>query len=452
MIRIRCLSLLFLIPCLLVACTPSGTGSRSGAEPPPTAAVEAGDFVIAVSATGKVQPESEVEVKSKASGEIVEFPFQAGDLVRAGDLLVALDPVDEERNRERQRIELAATEARLAAARAALRVAEAERALAERDAAAAGAEARARLAEALARLARDEGLLAAGVVSREEAEASSTRAAEARAAVERTEAAAERARARGDDVERAAQEVRRAEADLGASLLSLQEAERRLADTRILSPLNGVVTETLVEAGQVVSSALTNVGGGTALLKIANLSRLYVLLAVDEVDIGQVRLGQEARIRPDAFRDAVLGGRVVQISPVGREEQKVVLFDVKVSVEGDGTEEPQKKAAALLRPGMTADVEVEVARSAGTLWIPREALDPSGARVRVAGEGAEPEERTVETGLRDAHRVEIRSGLAAGERVVLLGPATPSAWRRDAAPTADRGRARASFFWRLGRR
>jgi HlyD family secretion protein len=451
MIPVRLPWFVFLLPGLLVACNPSGTGSRSGAEPPPTAAVEAGDFVIAVSATGKVQPESEVEVKSKASGEIVEFPFQAGDLVRAGDLLAALDPVDEERNRERQRIELAAAEARLAAARAALRVAEAERALAERDAAAAGAEARARLAEALSRLARDEELLAAGVVSREEAEASRTRAAEAQAAVDRTEAAADRARARADDVERAAQEVRRAEADLGASRLALQEAERRLADTRIRAPLDGVVTETLVEAGQVVSSALTNVGGGTALLKIANLSRLFVLLAVDEVDIGQVRLGQQARIRPDAFRDAVLGGRVVQISPVGREEQKVVLFDVKVSVEEGGTEEPKRKAAALLRPGMTADVAVEVARSAGTLWVPREALDPSGARVRVVREGAEPEERAVETGLRDAHRVEIRQGLAAGERVVLLGPATPSAWRRDA-PAVDQGRARASFFWRLGRR
>lgn len=450
--RPRCLLLLFLVPGLLAACTPSGTDSRAGAQLPPTAAVEAGDFVIAVSATGKVQPESEVEVKSKASGEIVELPFQPGDLVRAGQLLAALDPVDEERNRKRQQIELAAAEARLAAARASWRLAQAERTLAERDAAAAKAEARARLAEALARLARDEELLDAGVVSREEAETGRTRAAEARAGVDRAEAAAERARARADDVERAAQEVRRAEADLGASRLALQEAQRRLADTRILSPIDGVVTETLVEAGQVVSSALTNVGGGTALLKIANLSRLYVLLAVDEVDIGQVRLGQEVRIRPDAFRDAVLGGRVVQISPVGREEQKVVLFDVKVSVEDGGTGESEKKAASLLRPGMTADVEVEVARSAGTLWVPREALDTSGTRVRVVREGAEPEDRAVETGLRDAHRVEIRSGLAPGERVVLLGPATPSAWRRDAAPTAGRGRARASFLWRLGRR
>lgn len=428
---------------LLAAC--SGLGSGPEAQAPRTAAVEAGDFVIAVSATGKVQPETEVEVKSKASGEIVEFPFQAGDAVRAGELVCALDPVDEQRNRERQRIEVEAAEARLAAAQAALRVAEAERALALRDAEAAAGEVRARLQEALARLARDEELLLAGVVSQEEAEASRTRAEEARASVERIEAARARARARDDDVERARQEVRRAEADLGAARLGLQEAERRLAETRILAPLSGVITETLVEAGQVISSALVNVGGGTTLLKIANLSRLYVLLAVDEVDIGQVHLGQKAWIRPDAFRDEVLEGRVVQIAPVGREEQQVVLFDVKVSVEGE--------RAVLLRPGMTADVEVEVSRSAGTLWVPREAVDVAASRVRVAREGAEPEERSVEMGLRDAHRVEIRQGLSGGEQVVLLGPATPSAWRRDAAASdAAQTRARAGFLRRLGGR
>ncbi|MDW7709467.1 MAG: efflux RND transporter periplasmic adaptor subunit [Deferrisomatales bacterium] len=428
---------------LFVAC--SDLGARPQPQAPQTAAVEAGDFVITVSATGKVEPETEVEVKSKASGEIVEFPFQAGDVVSAGEFLCALDPVDEQRNRERQLIEVEAAEARLAAARAALRVAEAERALALRDAEAAAGEVRARLQEALARLARDEGLLLAGVVSQEDVEASRTRAEEARASVERTEAARARARARDEDVERSRQEVRRAEADLEAARLGLQEAERRLAETRILAPLSGVITETLVEAGQVVSSALVNVGGGTTLLKIANLSRLYVLLAVDEVDIGQVRLGQTAWIRPEAFRDHVLEGRVVQIAPVGREEQQVVLFDVKVSVEGEKT--------VLLRPGMTADVEVEVARSAGTHWVPREAVDLTASRVRVVREGAEAEERTVEIGLRDSHRVEIRQGLSGGEQVVLLGPVAPSAWRRDAAPSrAAETRARAGFLRRLGGR
>jgi len=426
-----------------VGCDPLPGAGKPAEEERATAVVERGDMVIAVTATGTVQPEAEVEVKSKASGEIVEFPYRAGDAVALGALLCRLDPVDEERNVQRRRSELAATEARLSAARAGMRVAEADRAQALRDAAAAEQEAEARLAEARARVERDNALFRKGVVSEEEAEAGRARLAEARSATERASASAERARSREDDVERARQEVLRAEAEQGAARIALEEAQKRLAETRILSPIDGVVTETLVEAGQVISSAISNVGGGTTLLKIADLSRLYVLVAVDEVDIGRLHLGQPVEIRPDAFPDRVLSGEVVQIAPVGKEEQSVVLFDVRVSVAGDGSR--------LLRPGMTADVAVEVARSDGTLWVPRQALGPSGDKVLVAAEGGRDEERAVTTGLRDGHRVEIRSGLSEGETVILQGPASPSAWRRETSSGPSRGRGTTGFLLRLRR-
>lgn len=422
--------------------TPPGAG-EPGAQERATAVVEQGDLVIAVSATGTVEPEAEVEVKSKASGEIVEFPYRAGDVVSSGALLCRLDPADEERNVERGRIELAAAEARLAASRAALRVAEADRAQALRDASAAEGEAAARLDEARARAERDERLLRQGVVSAEEAEAGRARLAEARAAAERASASAERARSRDDDVERARQEVQRAHADQQAAQIALEEVRKRLEETRIPSPIDGVVTETLVEAGQVISSAISNVGGGTTLLKIADLSRLYVLVPVDEVDIGRVRLGQPVRIRPDAFPDRTLSGEVVQIAPVGKEEQSVVLFDVRASAEGEG--------ALLLRPGMTADVEMEVARSEATLWVPRDALGPSGDTLLVAGAEGRDEERPVTTGLRDGHRVEILSGAAAGEVVVLRGPGAPSAWRKESSPAPSRAGGTAGFLLRLRR-
>ena len=438
------LSKVLLVTCAVgIGCDSLPGAGKPAADEPATAVVERGDMVVAVTATGTVQPEAEVEVKSKASGEIVEFPYRAGDAVAVGALLCRLDPVDEERNVQRRRSELAATDARLSAARAALRVAEADRAQAVRDAAAAEQEAAARLAEAHARVERDNALLRKGVVSEEEAEAGRARLAEARSATERAAAAAERARSREDDVERSRQEVLRAEAEQGAARIALEEAQNRLAETSILSPIDGVVTETLVEAGQVISSAISNVGGGTTLLKIADLSRLYVLVAVDEVDIGRLHLGQPVGIRPDAFPDRVLSGEVVQIAPVGKEEQSVVLFDVRVSVAGEGSQS--------LRPGMTADVEVEVARSDGTLWVPRQAVGPSGEKVLVATEGGGEEERAVTTGLRDGHRVEIRSGLAEGETVILQGPAAPSAWRREASGAPSRGRGTTGFLLRLRR-
>ncbi|MHB8766567.1 MAG: efflux RND transporter periplasmic adaptor subunit [Deferrisomatales bacterium] len=431
------LSALCLGGLLLAAC--SDRAPDPAAQAPATAAVEAGDFVVWVAATGTVEAASEVEVKSKASGEIVEFPFEAGDPVRAGQLVCRLDPSDEERSVERREAELRSADARLEASRAELRLAEVEQRQALREAAAAGAEARARAAEAEARLARDEELLLKGVVSREEAQVSQTRLAEARAGAERAEAALARARSREHAVERARQDVLQAEAARTSARLVLDEARKRLADTRILAPLTGVVTETRVEQGQVISSAISNVGGGTTLLKIADLSRLYVKLSVDEVDIARLRPGQPSRVAADALPERSWAGRVEQIAPVGVEEQKVVQFTVRVSVEGDG--------AGLLRPGMTANVEVETARSDATLWVPRDALDPDGATVQVAASGGEePAERRVVTGLRDAHRVEIREGLAAGERVVLRPAGGGGPWRRGA-PGAAASTTR--FLWGL---
>lgn len=435
--------LMLIAALVLVGCTPRDQGEEAEKPGVPVAKVERGDFVVTVSATGTVEPEAQVEVKSKASGEIVEFPFQAGDPVQTGELVCRLDPSDEERNVERSLRELQSARARLESAEAALRLAEADRSQALREAAAAVQEAAARVDEARAKLDRNKALLLQGVASVEETEASRTQLAGAEAALERAQANRDRAKSRTDDVERARQDVVEAEAQLSTAQIALDEARERLRETRILAPRAGVVTETLVEAGQVISSAISNVGGGTSLLKIADLSKLYVLLPVDEVDIGRVRRGQVAGIRVDAFQGRVFHGEVVQIAPVGTEEQNVVLFDVKVSID-------EEDVAEILRPGMTADVELEVARSDDTLWIPREALGPEGSRVQVIGKGDTVETRDVRTGLRDAHRVEILSGLAEGETVALAGPGVPSQWRKDGG--GSRRSETTRFLWRLRRK
>jgi len=434
--------------CLVAAAALGGCSGKTGpaedaaGEAPATAVVEAGDFTVTISATGKVEAETEVEVKSKASGEIVEFPFEVGDPVKPGDLVCRLDPQDEERNVERATNQIESARARLAAAEASLRLAEADREQAQADAEAGERQAVAQVEEAEARLTRDEGLLRKGVVSAEDVQTSRTRAAEARSALDRARAAVTQARARTGAVEKSRQDARQAETEVNSARIALDEARVRLADTRILAPIGGVVTETLVEKGRVISSAISNVGGGTSLLKIADLTRLYVRLAVDEVDIGRVRAGQPARVRVDAFPDRSLGGSVVQIAPTGVEKQNVVQFDVKVSVEGE--------EARVLRPGMTADVDVEVGRSPDTLWVPRDAVDPETATAQVLRPDGSTEERKVEVGLRDAYRVEIKKGLAAGETVLLNAGSRASSWRKPEGGGNSRNTTR--FLMRLRRR
>ncbi|MDF1555281.1 MAG: HlyD family secretion protein, partial [Deferrisomatales bacterium] len=178
-----------------------------------------------------------------------------------------------------------------------------------------------------------------------------------------------------------------------------------------------------VQVGQIISSPISNVGGGTTVLTLSDLTRMFVLAAVDEADIGRVQVGQPARVPVDAFPGKRFEGSVVRISPRGVNVSNVVTFEVKIEVTSPGK--------ILLRPEMTANIEIEAARREDALLVPADAVVRKGGQpqVTVVKNDGSKEDRGVETGIGDGHKVEITAGLAQGETVLVRKGDAESKWR-----------------------
>lgn len=265
-------------------------------------AVERRDIVVSARANGTIQPDTTVEVKSKASGEILKLNVETGSVVGRGDLLIQVDP----------------------------RTAKNSFAQAEADL----DVAKAKLANATAQKNRSDALFESKALTEQEHEQAVLDFANARSEVVRAEVA-------------------------------LENARIRLEDTDVRAPIGGTIIEKSVERGQVISSPTSDVGGGTVLLRMADLNLVQVRTLVDETDIGKIERGLRATITVDAYPNRPFEGTVLKIEPLAVTQQNVTMFPVMVRIQN---------REGLLKPGMNAEVQIHVGRRDGVLAVPVAAL------------------------------------------------------------------------------
>jgi HlyD family secretion protein len=260
------------------------------------------DIVVTATASGVIQPILTLSVKSKASGEILEQPVQTGDEVKQGQLLAKIDPRIPQNN-------LAQAQASLAVAQAQLE----------------NATAQSKRAEALY---QTQSITAAGLDS-------------SRLALATAQAAVVTAQA------------------------NLQTAKDAMEDTQVRAPITGTVLELDAVLGTVISSPTNDVGGGTVILKMANLDTVQVSALVDETDVGKVRPGMPVTITVDAYPNRTFDGTVLKIEPQAQVSQNVTMFPVEVNI---------LNPEHLLKPGMNTEVEIHIGQRQGALAIPNAAL------------------------------------------------------------------------------
>ena len=210
------------------------------------------------------------------------------------------------------------------------------------------------------------------------------------------------------------QDIKLAEAEIETSKISLETAKQRLKETKVYAPMAGIISDRLVQVGQIISSPTMNVSGGNALLVLSDLSRVFVLARVEESDIGSLQLGQAATITVDAFPDESFDGKVVRMAPMGEKLSNIVTFEVKIEV--------LDEAKSKLLPEMTADVEILVASRDDVLCVPSEVVQRRGAERFVmtpGAPGAPPNTVTIQTGVDDGTKTEILAGLNEGDTVLV---------------------------------
>ena len=330
--------------------------------------VERRDIVVSAQASGTVQPDTTVEVKSKASGEILDLAVETGQVVKRGALMVRVDP----------RIPRNA----VAQAQADLEVAQA------------------RLTNASSQKRRADELFKSQSITEQEHE---------QALLDYANANAEVIRAR----------------------VAVDNARDQLDDTNVRAPINGTIIEKQVERGQVISSPTNDVGGGTVLLKMADLNLVQVRTLVDETDIGKIQPGQRATVTVEAYPSRPFSGTVLKIEPQAQTEQNVTMFPVLVRIDNK---------EGLLRPGMNAEVEVHVGRREDVLTVPNAALRTQrdvGSAAQVVGLSPEQVQQEVAAGQQSLPRATERGGGGAVQQRDS-GTAGQTARRTSSAPLPRR--------------
>jgi len=267
-----------------------------------TAPIETRAIEVTVEAAGVIEPEITVEVKSKASGEILAIHAETGDVVEADFLLVEID-------QRTPRNRLAEAEASLVAARARRTIAESQ-------------------------MERSKTLFASGTLTE-------------------------------TDYEQSQLEYANSEAQVIGMEVALENSRIAMDDTEVRAPITGTIIARNVEPGTVISSPTQAVSDGTILLRMADLTTVQVRTLVDETDIGKISKGMATRVTVAAYPNQPFDGEVLKIEPQAIVEQNVTMFAVLIRLENRGD---------LLKPGMNAEVKIQIASRESIAAIPTIAL------------------------------------------------------------------------------
>lgn len=368
-----------------------------------TAKVRYRDIVEKVSASGVVQPETEVKMSPDVAGEIIELNVAEGDSVKINDLLVKIRPDNFISALDRAQATLNQQLANLAQSKASLKRSEAQfnRAQLEYD--------------------RNLKLYEDKVISSADFEQIDANYLTAK-----------------NDLEAAEQTVLAAEFIVKSAKATVDESAENLRLTNVYSPTNGIVSKLLVEKGErVVGTAQM---AGTEMLRIADLSRMEIRVNVNENDIVRISLNDSVLIDVDSysFTGKKFGGIVTAIANSANEKAStdaVTEFEVRIRILNDSYAElVTEKNPFPFRPGMTASVEIITNRKENTLSVPlasvttreAETLETQGGTTRLRElvflkEGNTAKMVAVKTGISDFDNIEILEGLTEGQEIIT-GP------------------------------
>ncbi len=365
---------------------------KSEIDPSRLATVERGDITRSVVATGRVEPITKVEIKSKANGIIKELKVQVGDIVLPGQVLAELD-------KENLAALVREAQAALIGAESNLKAAQAQ--IEKNKVEAEGPD----VPFTKRNFERAEKLLKEGVLPQQSFD-------DSRSAYEQALNRQNVARAQLSVSEA---KVAQAKAEVAQAQAAVDRAEEELNYATIRSPIHAMVLSRDVEIGSPVSSILNMGAAATLVMVLGDISQVYVRGKVDEADIGVVKLGQTSRIKVETFKDKTFDGKVTQISPLGVDKDNVVTFEVKVSIHNPGN---------LLRANMTANAEIVLEEHKGVMLVPESAViydAQRNASIEIPAPG-QPQGRArkpIKVGISNGTRTEVVEGLAEKEHVIL---------------------------------
>jgi HlyD family secretion protein len=384
--------LIVLVAAVALGIAVAARGNTTKFEPSQLAKAELGDIARSVVATGKVQPITKVEVKSKASGIVTRLDTDINANVKQGQVLAQLDQQEILDQVAAQKAQLAAAESNARAAAASIQY---DRVNAEAP----------DLPMYKNTYERNLAMSKQGLVPQQSLDD----------AQQKYLAAANTRDKAVSQISVDTSKLRQAEAQVAQNQASLKQLEEQLSYTTITSPMDGTILSRDVEIGDAVSSILVLGSTATLVMTIGDTSQVYVQGKVDESDIGKVYLGQAARIKVESFKDKTFEGKVTKIAPLGVEKDNVTTFEVRVSIDNPGGE---------LKANMTANAEILLEEHKNVLTVPEQAVlydKDRNASVEIPDPKAKNGRRKVDikAGISNGTKTEVLAGLKPDDTVIL---------------------------------
>ena len=371
-----------------------------------------GDLIVKVSAKGIVEPNFKVEVKSKASGKILKFSLEEGEIVKKGQALLHLNKNDETRNVAKANADLTSGEASLKKSKTALLLQKNRYETDLKITSSEVEEAEVNLEDSKYQKKRQYELYEKKYISEETLEKAVTSFKVNQENLTQAKIRYQSAQGSIHDISMKEHEVELAAAEVTRRQIALDESKERLEETDIYSPISGVIIQKLVEEGQIISSGVSSVSGGTPLAEIADMSRIFIIADVDETDIGEIREEQKVEVTADAFYGKIFKGKVLRISPKGVVENSITIFKVKIEILGQGKN--------VLKPMMSSNVDIVTNKVKSTVYVSRQAIRLSeGKSFAVIINNELPEEIEIKTGIRTPLYIEVLTGLMADQEVII---------------------------------
>ena len=371
-------NLYILISIFLISSCGSGNDSKDVAQYYKKQQTQTQQLELSIEASGVIEAISSVEIKSKASGEILFLGAEVGDFVNKGSVLGQIDQRTPKNILDQSKSDLEA--------------------------------AKVRLSNAESQYERGKELHEKGSISDKDYEDIQENYAQAKSTLVRTE-------------------------------VTFENAKIALDDTVVRSPVTGTIISRTVEVGQVISSPTSAVGGGTLLMTMADLSKVRVRSLVDEIDVGKVTIGQTVSIKVAAYRDKEFFGIVSKVEPLARIEQNVTTFPVLIDINNDenllllgmNTDvviEILNESVSMSVPSMSLRTRKDIYSAASIVNISKEEVDQFLLK-KVEGENFNkfivvkdskkgPKLIWVKIGISDLSNVEIIEGLTNEDTVYIL--------------------------------
>lgn len=372
---------------------------------------------------GTISNSIDIDIKCKASGEIIELPFDVSDSVKKGQLLLKLDPINEKRSVETSLNSVIISQNELKRIILDDEISGKRLKLENKIATTRLNVAKRQFAHSKKMKVRIEKLFLQNLSTQEKFDSATIEMIRVRGELDQALLKVDQIALQKKELQFKKYAIEKAKSQLKIKELQLSDFRQRLQDTSVYAPSDGVITKRNVQKGQIISSGINNVSGGTTVLVLSDLNELFVEVLLDETEIGKIHKGMKVKFNVEAHPFINFHGEVTRVGAKAIVKTGLNFFEVKIKAD--------KESENRLKPGMSASVLFLIDEKKDVLAIPFSAIfREEGKPYVLKGKDPKTAEKVFVTLGLSGDEYEIISGLKESDEILIVSSEDDNPWKK----------------------